>query len=572
MANNFYTHTNFPSTGAPATSASMRAELDLISAGFDKLPALGAGTANRVIVVDPTGNFLTHTSLLTLSEAGALSLTGTVSVSGALSAGSLSVTGALSAGSLSVTGTLSVKGVSSTTGSFSDQITSTVATGRAPFIVSSTTPVANLSIGGNAATATNAVNVNVTTTANNASYPIVLSTGQATGNQALLMDSSGGTYNPATNTAEINISGNAATATTATTVADNAITTLKIANDAVTLDKFEAAIRNRIGTDGALSGFRNRIINGACDISQRASISLSAGSGYGGPDRFYVGNTAAGGQFTQSPATLTIGGITKNTVRQTVNTAVTNITAGNFWGGIDQRIEGFNSYDLRGKQVAISFVFSTNVTGTYSVALRDGTGSQSYVTTISATANTPQRFVFSLPSIPAAASIPASNAIGLIITIGELNTGTFQTATPNAWQSGNFVTATGSTNWGATAGNFIELTELQLEEGSVATPFERRSYGVELALCQRYYATVSNAVAFSGNVTSTGGYFANYLLPVTMRTSPTLAATNLGASGFPTTVGTLSTQADSRTVNEARTANATQSGTFGSSITASAEL
>ena len=37
------------------------------------------------------------------------------------------------------------------------------------------------------------------------------------------------------------------------------------------------------------------------------------------------------------------------------------------------------------------------------------------------------------------------------------------------------------------SGDYIEVTEFQMEEGNVATPFEHRSYGEELALCQRYY-------------------------------------------------------------------------------------
>ena len=68
----------------------------------------------------------------------------------------------------------------------------------------------------NATNATNSTNVNVTTTAANANYALVLSPSQTTGQKALLIDSSGGTYNPATNTADFNISGNAATATSAT--------------------------------------------------------------------------------------------------------------------------------------------------------------------------------------------------------------------------------------------------------------------------------------------------------------------------------------------------------------------
>jgi hypothetical protein len=63
MSNNYYTHGSFPSTGAQATSASMRAELDLITAGFDKLPTL-TGNANKFVVVNSLGTLLEVTNVL----------------------------------------------------------------------------------------------------------------------------------------------------------------------------------------------------------------------------------------------------------------------------------------------------------------------------------------------------------------------------------------------------------------------------------------------------------------------------------------------------------------------------
>ena len=51
MPNSFYNTTSFPATGSAATSASMRAELARIAAGFDKLPAL-ASNANKIVVVN----------------------------------------------------------------------------------------------------------------------------------------------------------------------------------------------------------------------------------------------------------------------------------------------------------------------------------------------------------------------------------------------------------------------------------------------------------------------------------------------------------------------------------------
>ncbi|MCH9838389.1 hypothetical protein K0U83_22200, partial [bacterium] len=63
MSNSFYNHGAFPSTGSAATSASMRAELDLVAAGFDKMPTL-AGNANKFIIVNSTGTGLTQTDVL----------------------------------------------------------------------------------------------------------------------------------------------------------------------------------------------------------------------------------------------------------------------------------------------------------------------------------------------------------------------------------------------------------------------------------------------------------------------------------------------------------------------------
>ena len=92
MSNSFYTHGSFPSTGAAATSASMRNELDLITQGFDKLPTLGGSYSNQVVVLSATGLAMTTSTSLngisigtTTAAAGAfttLSASSTVSGTG----------------------------------------------------------------------------------------------------------------------------------------------------------------------------------------------------------------------------------------------------------------------------------------------------------------------------------------------------------------------------------------------------------------------------------------------------------------------------------------------------------
>jgi hypothetical protein len=81
-------------------------------------------------------------------------------------------------------------------------------------------------------------------------------------------------------------------------------------------------------------------------------------------------------------------------------------------------------------------------------------------------------------------------------------------------------------------GDYFEITELQLETGSVATDFEHRSYGEELQLCERYFQKVASG---ADTVGSTLGIAAMYTagqlhvvigLSVTMRLRPTVTVSS----------------------------------------------
>lgn len=250
-----------------------------------------------------------------------------------------------------------------------------------------------------------------------------------------------------------------------------------------TLDKLQSLLA------GNLTVGRNRIINGQCSIAQRAAISVASGnlSAFGGPDRYKAAN-GAGGAFSQSQNSMSFNGVLYTSVMQTVTTINTVFTGGNYWNGITQLIEGVNSYDLVGKTVTISFLFYTNVTGTYSVALSDSALS-SCVSTFNAFAGQPISVTKTF-SIPSTAVIPNTTAVGLLVRVGALSTGTYLTPAPDVWSSGtSYIAAPGVVNWAATVGNFIMLTNLQLEVGAVQTPFEKLDYTTELSRCQRYYHT-----------------------------------------------------------------------------------
>jgi hypothetical protein len=335
------------------------------------------------------------------------------------------------------------------------------------------------------------------------------------------------------------------------------------------------SLTNRIASaDASLAttqwAFRNCIINGNCNIAQRSSFLAAPGtSGYGGPDRYFAANmNSADGEFTQSQGTITYNEVMNKAVTQTVNTPITSTTTTNYWSGISQAIEGYNVYNLLGGPVALSFVFETNVSGTYSVALRDYTATNSYVTTFSATASTPLKVVIPLSMLPSTLTTPNTGAGGLWINVGAINTGTYQTTTLNTWETGNYLSAFGATNWGTTAGNYIALTDLQLEAGYTATPFENRHVNVEIAMCQRYYETGYVLASIYAGAPETLGV--SDAFKVTKRITPTGTATNTAYANVSATPTIAALYVDTIYITQAATTAGAAAWT--TMWTASAEL
>ena len=88
-----------------------------------------------------------------------------------------------------------------------------------------------------------------------------------------------------------------------------------------------------------------------------------------------------------------------------------------------------------------------------------------------------------------------------------------------------------TSTWYTTNDATLEITGVQLEVGSVATPFEHRSYGEEFERCQRYYQQYVNisAVGYVPD-NSSRSYSHAVPLPVAMRSGPTMSITNTGSS------------------------------------------
>jgi hypothetical protein len=186
-----------------------------------------------------------------------------------------------------------------------------------------------------------------------------------------------------------------------------------------------------------------------------------------------------------APVTLT------RTALQVSSTAVQATLPAGVAAGIGQTIEGLNIADLacgtpNAQTVTVQLVMSATVAGDYFVRLFGGAPAQSFVHRVTLTAATTTRVSFTVPG-PTTGTWATDNTAGVNMSVCLGSGATYQTSTFDAWQAGNFVSGSSQVNIFAAIGDGVWITDVQLEPGAVATPFERRAYAQELRLCQRYY-------------------------------------------------------------------------------------
>jgi hypothetical protein len=250
-------------------------------------------------------------------------------------------------------------------------------------------------------------------------------------------------------------------------------------------------------------GFRNRLMNANMAIAQRAtSATVTAGTavptastGYPAVDRFFVYSTGA----NVTAARVAGAGNTQYRMRITGAASVTAV-------GVGQRIEQLNSYDLAGVNATLSVDLAnsllTTVTWTASYATTAdtfgtiGTPTKTQIATGTFTVNSTVTNYTATFAVPAA----ATTGVEVLLTVGAQTSGT--------WTIGN----------------------IQLEAGSVASPFERIDYGRQLAQCQRYFQIWF--VGWSGVSASSGYQYSSAVgFKADMRTTPTFGVVSQTNSG-----------------------------------------
>jgi len=301
------------------------------------------------------------------------------------------------------------------------------------------------------------------------------------------------------------------------------------------------------------SFMRNRIINGAMVIDQRnAGASVTPNNTYT-LDRWQGQNSQTSKYTIQQSSTAPTG--FNNSLLITSSSAYSVVSGDYFF--INQPIEGFNTADLafgtaNASTVTISFWVRSSLTGTFGGTIRNYAVDRSYAFsyTISA-ANTWEKKTVTIAGDTSGTWVGATNSVGMYVT-WCFGAGSSFLTTANTWTAGNFVGPTGQTSVVGTNGATFYITGVQLEVGSVATPFEREIYTQTLAKCQRYlpafsYASGVNPYMFAGMVTSLSSSTIAWFtcqFPVTTRvpaTGVTVSAASHFAAFLPSTATTNAT-------------------------------
>ena len=306
-------------------------------------------------------------------------------------------------------------------------------------------------------------------------------------------------------------------------LATNAITDASGGNT-TTINGLTPTVSNMAG--------RNRIINGDMRIDQRnAGASVTPTDGQYTVDRWQ----ARLNQSSKFSAQQNAGSVTPpegytNYLGVTSLSSYSAVSTDYF--GVQQNIEGFNTADLNwgtanAKAITVSFWVRSSLTGAFPLTFINDGFARGYVTTY--TVNSANTWEYKTVTISGdtAGTWTTNNSAGLRLWF-TLGAGSAQAPTPDAWGSFLGMGATGAVNVVGTSGATLYLTGVQLEEGSVATPFEHRQYGQELALCQRYFFKVTGAGrhAVGGNGSLASSY-PTIFFPVELRAVPSFSFSSL---------------------------------------------
>ncbi len=298
------------------------------------------------------------------------------------------------------------------------------------------------------------------------------------------------------------------------------------------------------------SGARSAIINGDFNIWQRGTsfATVTGGDTYTA-DRFTYGEVGDAvvtiTRDSDVPTQTESGHLSNYSLKIDVTTIDGAVAAGDYVL-LKHKIEGYNFAPFQGKTATLSFWVKAVKAGIYCIALQSSTSDESYVAeyTISSTSTWEKKTIM-IALDYSAGTWSYISGIGVQVT-WTLMSGTDFHGTADTWESATDIATSNQVNGVDNTANNFWLAQVQFELGSVATDFEYRQFGDELAKAQRYYwktypqSVVPGTAAVSSmhTVSMTALASADHQIrlsvhfPVTMRFAPTITLyDNAGTSG-----------------------------------------
>ena len=299
-----------------------------------------------------------------------------------------------------------------------------------------------------------------------------------------------------------------------------------IADDTITTDQI---------ADTSVHGRRNLVINGSMQVAQRGT-SFDAAEQYL-CDRWRFGRQTDGYDLTWAQSTTTPDGF-GNSLKMDVTTADTSLNA-NVFALLQQRFEGQNLQMLKkgtsaAESVTVSFFVRSAKTGTYIVELTDQDNSTRHINK-SYTINSADTWEYKSITFAGDTTGALDNDANRSLNVNwwlaagtDFSSGSLATS----WQTlDDTDRAVGQVNIFDNTSNDWYITGVQLEIGSQASPFEHRSFGEELAACQRYYFSRSGAKWLFDLANDDNYRRGIEFWPVTMRAAPSVTITYSGTPG-----------------------------------------